>query len=38
MTEQPRTIARARITGRAGTAGPGAMADINQWLHDFTDP
>jgi mRNA interferase MazF len=37
MTEQPRTIARARITGHAGTVGPNAMAAIDQWLKDFTD-
>jgi mRNA interferase MazF len=37
MTEQPRTIARARITRRAGTVGPQPMGDIDQWLRDFTD-
>lgn len=37
MTEQPRTIARARITGHAGTIGPHTMAAIDQWLRDFTD-
>jgi len=37
MTEQPRTIARARITGHAGTVGPTPMAEIDQWLRDFTD-
>lgn len=37
MTEQPRTIARARITGGAGAVGPAAMAEIDQWLRDFTD-
>lgn len=37
MTEQPRTIARARITGHAGTVSPEAMAEIDQWLRDFTD-
>jgi len=37
MTEQPRTIARARITGRAGTVGPTPMAEIDRWLRDFTD-
>lgn len=37
MTEQPRTIARSRISGHAGTVGPDAMAEIDQWLRDFTD-
>lgn len=37
MTEQPRTVARSRITGRAGTAGVDTMTDIDQWLRDFTD-
>jgi mRNA interferase MazF len=37
MTEQPRTIARTRITGGAGAVGPDAMAEIDQWLRDFTD-
>ncbi len=37
MTEQPRTIARSRITGTAGTVGAQTLADIDQWLRDFTD-
>ena len=37
MTEQPRTIVRSRITGRAGTAGHDTMALEDQWLRDFTD-
>ncbi|MBA2508040.1 MAG: type II toxin-antitoxin system PemK/MazF family toxin [Nocardioidaceae bacterium] len=37
MTEQPRTIARSRVTGCAGTADVKTMATIDQWLHDFTD-
>jgi mRNA interferase MazF len=37
MTEQPRTIARARITGHAGTVGANVMAAIDQWLTDFID-
>ena len=37
MTEQPRTIARARITGPAGMVGTTPMAEIDQWLRDFTD-
>lgn len=36
MTEQPRTIARARITAGAGAVGRDAMAEIDQWLRDFT--
>jgi len=37
MTEQPRTVARSRITGRAGTAGADTLAEVDQWLRDFTD-
>ena len=37
MTEQPRTIARSRITGHAGAAGDVTMRAIEQWLPDFAD-
>lgn len=37
MTEQPRTVARSRITGRGGTVGTATMGQIDQWLRDFTD-
>ncbi len=37
MTEQPRTIARARITRAAATVSHGCMVEIDQWLRDFTD-
>jgi len=37
MTEQPRAIARGRISGHAGTVDGSAMAEIDQWLRDFTD-
>ena len=37
MTEQPRTIARTRITRSAGQVGQAAMGEIDQWLKDFTD-
>lgn len=37
MTEQPRTISRARISRRAGAVGQAHMAHIDQWLRDFTD-
>lgn len=37
MTEQPRTIARTRITGHAGAVGAATMRAIEQWLRDFTD-
>jgi hypothetical protein len=37
MTEQPRTIARARITGQAGIVDPQTMTAIDVWLRDFTD-
>lgn len=36
MTEQPRTIARDRITGWAGSVGREAIVEIDQWLRDFT--
>jgi mRNA interferase MazF len=36
MTEQPRTITRARICGHVGTVGSNAMAEIDQWLRDVT--
>ncbi|MGI8721489.1 MAG: type II toxin-antitoxin system PemK/MazF family toxin [Geodermatophilaceae bacterium] len=36
MTEQPRTVARSRIAGRAGIASSATMAQIDQWLRDFT--
>jgi len=35
MTEQPRTISRARITGRAGYIDEGCAFSIRQWLDDF---
>lgn len=38
MTEQPRTIARSRITGQAGSASSSTMALISGWLHDFLEP
>jgi len=37
MTEQPRTVARSRITGMAGTASQITMSQIDQWLRDFSD-
>lgn len=37
MTEQPRTIARSRITGHAGAADAGTILAIDGWLRDFTD-
>jgi mRNA-degrading endonuclease toxin of MazEF toxin-antitoxin module len=36
MPEQPRAIARSRITRHAGVAGPACMSEIDQWLRDFT--
>ncbi len=37
MTEQPRTVARSRIAGRAGSVTETTMSTIDQWLRDFTD-
>ena len=38
MTEQPRTIARQRITGRSGVAPPAALVEVDRWLRDFLAP
>lgn len=35
MTEQPRTISRRRIVGRAGRIDESCLADIRRWLDDF---
>ncbi|BBZ26116.1 mRNA interferase [Mycolicibacterium madagascariense] len=35
MTEQPRTISRRRVTGRAGRVGDPCLATIRRWLDDF---
>jgi mRNA interferase MazF len=35
MTEQPRTISRARVTGQAGIADAMTMTDVDVWLTDF---
>ncbi|MDR1152882.1 MAG: type II toxin-antitoxin system PemK/MazF family toxin [Bifidobacteriaceae bacterium] len=37
MTEQPRTIARDRITGRAGAVDATCLARARLWLSDFLD-
>ncbi len=37
MTEQPRTISRARITGRAGEVDESTITAINGWISDFLD-
>jgi mRNA interferase MazF len=37
MTEQPRTISRARITGRAGEVDSDTMIGITNWIRDFLD-
>lgn len=37
MTEQPRTVARSRISGGAGTTSSATLAQIDQWLRDFID-
>jgi mRNA interferase MazF len=36
MTEQPRTISVARISRRSGVADRHTLAEIDQWLRDFT--
>jgi len=35
MTEQVRTIARERISSRAGTLSAQSLADVRMWLGDF---
>jgi len=37
MTEQPRTISRDRIAGRAGHADEATMAAITSWIRDFLE-
>lgn len=37
MTEQPRTVARSRISGGAGAISSATLAQIDQWLRDFID-
>lgn len=35
MTEQPRTVSRSRIQGRAGSVGRQTLASIRRWVSDF---
>lgn len=35
MTEQVRTIARERISSRAGTLPPHSLSQVRMWLGDF---
>lgn len=37
MTEQPRTVSRSRLRGRAGHVDDPCLAQVSQWLRDFTD-
>lgn len=37
MTEQPRTLARDRLTGVAGSVSPHCLAAVRVWLGDFLD-
>lgn len=37
MTEQPRTLARERLTGVAGTVSPACLRAVRTWLGDFLD-
>ncbi|GAA0491020.1 MAG: growth inhibitor PemK [Microbacterium sp. SCN 70-18] len=37
MTEQPRTLARSRITGIAGVVSDACLASVRVWLGDFLD-
>ncbi len=35
MTEQPRTLSRARLRGVIGTASPQSLNEIRGWLDEF---
>lgn len=35
MTEQPRTVDRRRITGRAGRVSDQTLSHVRSWLRDF---
>ena len=37
MTEQPRTLARDRFTGIAGSGTPECLRAVRTWLGDFLD-
>lgn len=37
MTEQPRTLARTRITGVAGRVSAECLEQVRTWLGDFLD-
>lgn len=37
MSEQVRTISRARITGHAGRAGEATLAAVRIWIADFLE-
>ena len=37
MTEQVRTISRARIVGRAGRVTPATLEAVRGWVRDFLD-
>lgn len=38
MTEQPRTIARQRISKQGGMADETTLSQVDRWLRDFLDP
>jgi len=37
MTEQPRTLDRARIVGSAGVVDAATLREVDVWLRDFLD-
>lgn len=37
MTEQPRTLSRARLEGQIGRVDESCLAEIKQWLAMFLD-
>jgi mRNA interferase MazF len=37
MSEQPRTISRDRVVGRAGRVDPATLAAVRGWIADFLE-
>jgi mRNA interferase MazF len=37
MTEQPRTVSRARLSSTSGTVTPATLGAVRQWLEDLLD-
>jgi len=37
MTEQPRTLSRERLVGRAGRVDRETLAEVRSWFRDFLE-